>query len=90
MREVPEPKKLVLVCCNDREGECCSKVNGLEILQELKSLSKENNLPVRVTKSGCLGQCNALGCTIAFEPEHVVMREVTKADLPAIKKRMLK
>ncbi len=83
------PKKQIFVCCNDRpDDKCCAKVNGLAIFQELKSFAKENNLPVRVTKTGCMGQCSTEGVTLAIYPEMTFLNEVRAEDLSEIKKKM--
>ncbi|MBI4404928.1 MAG: (2Fe-2S) ferredoxin domain-containing protein [Deltaproteobacteria bacterium] len=60
----------VLVCENERpEGKpCCKLVGGSELIQFLKGQVQESGLGkfIRVTRTGCLGYCNTVGCTVVI------------------------
>ncbi len=85
------PKKQVFVCVNERTDgrNCCKNVGAEEIVQELKQFVKDNHkTDVWVTRSRCLGFCNAVGPTIIIYPEQKMFTQVTKEDVEEIKKRM--
>ena len=87
-------KKHVFVCVNDLEEDkaCCKKVEGYETFKELKRFVIENGLvkDVWVTKTGCLGFCNDVGCTIAIYPEKVWFMQTKKEDLEKLKEFIVK
>jgi (2Fe-2S) ferredoxin len=67
------PNKLevhTLVCTNEKPGDkpCCSKVGGMEFFTKLKEKLKESGIYLthKATRTGCLGYCNNVGCTITI------------------------
>lgn len=78
-------KKLVLVCTNEREGEreCCKKKGSFSLYRELKTRMKEIDPEVRVSQSGCLGNCLS-GVSVVIMPDDVWLGEVTVEDIPEI------
>lgn len=85
------PVVQVLVCTNDRPNDqvCCKKVGGNEFHLALKQRIKDNNLRARLvaTRTGCLGFCNNVGCTVTIhrkgeEPEWLT--ECSQADFETI------
>jgi len=79
-------RKHVLVCVNERDGSCCSKVGGNEIHRKLKEYVFNNGLAssVWVTKARCLGFCNDVGATIVIYPDRKWFTEVKEEDLDGI------
>ena len=72
MKEIGlKPLKHVFVCINDKQGDCCINVGGMELFLYLKQFVMENGLTskVWVTKTKCLGFCNNTGVTVAIYPE---------------------
>src|SRR3990167_11564402 len=78
-------KKLVLVCVNEREnGEsACGQKGSLALHQELKMQIKAIDPTIRVSKSGCLGNC-AEGITVVIMPDNKWFSEVTMEDIPEL------
>lgn len=66
-------------------GAWCRLEGSDEIRAELKRLAKEAGLAsqVRVTKSGCLGQCGH-GPNLVLWPDNVWYAGVRKADAPEL------
>ena len=60
----------VLVCTNERPApkSCCKTVGGEDFYFRLKNSLKDKGLrPTHwATRTGCLGYCNATGCTVAI------------------------
>lgn len=87
-------KKHVFVCVNDRgpDKDCCMNVKGYETFKHLKEFVMQNGLTnsVWVTKTGCLGFCNDVGCTIAVYPDKVWFLQTNEGDLEKIKEFMIK
>jgi sirohydrochlorin cobaltochelatase len=85
MEEVKSPyAKLVLVCTNVKEdGTCCGAGGGDDLRVRLKEAAKAAGLPVRVSKSGCLGQC-PVGPNVVVMPDNRWFSHVSDADLDAI------
>jgi (2Fe-2S) ferredoxin len=87
-------EKHVFVCVNERpEGKaCCKNVYGHEIFMELKDFVIKNGLAgkVWVTKTGCLGFCNDVGCTIVVYPDRMWFMQATKEDLGRVKEFIYK
>lgn len=80
----PPYKKLVLVCTNVKEGgECCGARGGDAFRDRLKAAAKAAGLPVRVSKSGCLGQC-PLGPNVVVMPDNRWFSHVSEADLESV------
>lgn len=80
-------KKLVLVCVNELEnGEsACGQKGSLAIHQEIKTQIKAIDPTIRVSKSGCLGNC-AEGITVVIMPDNKWFSEVTMEDIPELVK----
>ncbi len=78
-------RKLVLVCQNLREGgaNCCMQRGAGELYPAIKAAVKEATTDVRVSKTGCLGQCST-GSTVVIMPDDIWLGEVTADDIPEI------
>jgi len=87
-------KKHVFVCVNDSEtnGKCCKNVNGDKTFTELKKFVINNGLTkdIWVTKTGCLGFCNDVGCTIVVYPDRVWFMQTKPEDLENVKEFIVK
>jgi len=87
-------KKHVFVCVNDNktDGKCCKNVNGGRTFSELKEFVINNGLTndIWVTKTGCLGFCNDVGCTIVVYPDRVWFMQTTPKDLENVKEFIVK
>jgi (2Fe-2S) ferredoxin len=86
MERIPAKyKKLVLVCTNLRTDgtKCCAGNGSDEIRDVLKARVKEAGLPVRVSKSGCLGMC-ATGPTVVIMPDDLWFGGVGLEDVGSI------
>lgn len=87
---VLNPRKHVFVCTNKRDPEsgksCCASVGGEEIFYALKDHVRSHGLTSRVwvTRTGCLGFCNNVGCTMVIYPDQKWFLQVKKEDLPAV------
>ena len=85
-------KKHILVCVNEREEgkDCCSRVGGQDVFVELKSWVRDEGLTqqVWVTRTRCLGFCNAVGTTVVVYPERMWFLEVEKKDLERLKEKI--
>jgi len=75
----------VLVCANEREDgrECCSQKASPEFYHSLKTAVAAMDPTIRVSKTGCLGNC-ASGATVAIMPKNVYLGEVKEKDIPEI------
>jgi|GEM_PF-899130 len=81
----------VFVCINERPAgkAACRAVGGQEFFLSLKNKLKESGLYSThwVTKTGCLGNCNFVGCTVAiYSPGRASKwyTEVTQTDFDFI------
>ncbi len=87
MRIEPTPHPLhVLVCTNARHDgtpSCGDSGEAQRVFEELKARFKAARLPVRVTRTGCLGPC-AQGPNIMCYPRGVWFQGVGEADIPAL------
>ncbi len=85
MHDLPNPyKKLVLVCTNCKdEGKCCAGGGSEPIRDALKAKVKALGLPVRVSKTGCMGMCPT-GPTVVIMPDDLWFGAVTMADVDRI------
>ena len=83
------PYKMVVFCCTNRrensDKPCCGGRGGETLRALLKSQAEERGLrgKVRVSQSGCLGQCPH-GPNIMVFPQGVWFSATTEADVPAI------
>ncbi len=78
-------KKLVLVCVNEREpGKgCCKDKGSFDLYQKLKMELKAVDPQIRVSRTGCLGNCLS-GASVVIMPDNVWLGEVTEADVDEI------
>jgi (2Fe-2S) ferredoxin len=77
-------RKLLLVCTNCKdEGKCCAGGGSEPIRDALKAKVKELGLPVRVSKTGCMGM-RPTGPTVVIMPDDLWFGDVTIADVDAI------
>ena len=87
MRIEATPHKLHLFfCTNTRENgdKSCGDVDTNRVLAEkLKARFKEAKLPVRISRTGCLGPC-AQGPNIMCYPQQVWFQDVRIGDRDAI------
>lgn len=87
MRTVPTPHRLHLFfCTNTRENgdKSCGDTEDTRVLaEELKARCKAAKLPVRVTRTGCLGPC-AQGPNIMCYPQGVWFQDARIKDLESI------
>lgn len=81
--------KLVLVCTNEREEgrECCKKKGSADVFYELKSRLAALDPNIRVSKTGCLGNCLS-GAMVVIMPDDIWLGEVTTDDVPEIIKML--
>ncbi len=78
-------KKIVLVCVNERQigSTSCANKLSLDLYNKLKIKIAESDPEIRVSKTGCLGNCLS-GATIAIMPDNVYLGEVKEEDIPEI------
>jgi (2Fe-2S) ferredoxin len=78
-------RKLVLVCTNLRENgeECCSQKGSVDLHLKLKAAVKALDPQIRVSKTGCLGNCKS-GASVVIMPDDVWLGGVTEEDIPKI------
>jgi (2Fe-2S) ferredoxin len=81
----------VLVCTNERKDGMvsCKPVGGYDLYLALKDRARAAGIRAThwVTRTGCLGWCNAVGTTVCIERRGEAPRwfaEVTPADLERI------
>ncbi|TAK04611.1 (2Fe-2S) ferredoxin domain-containing protein [Patescibacteria group bacterium] len=77
--------RLVLVCGNIREDgtESCGAKGGAELHRALKEAVRVVHPEIRVSKSGCLGNCTS-GPSVTIMPDGVWLGDVTVNDVPKI------
>lgn len=86
---MPHRERYLFVCTNRREEGnpkgSCAQSGSEELVKLLKSGMAARGLGkrMRACASGCLDLCE-LGAAIVQEPEHVVYKNVTAADVPDI------
>ncbi len=80
-------QKLILVCGNIRtDGRVsCGPQGGTDLKDRIKEVCKGKNLPVRVTQTGCLGQCD-FGPTSMIMPDNLWLSGVVLNDVDEIVK----
>lgn len=88
MEEQPQPYEvLILVCTNRREEDraACGNRGSESFRDILKASLKERGLKgrVRVSQTGCLGQCE-LGPNIMVFPPGIWYSGVREEDLPGL------
>ena len=90
MLKFPAPfPAAVFVCTNKRpDGSpkpCCANRGGVELREELKKMSKEQGLEmkVKIFASGCLGGCER-GIVAVTYPKGEMMFGVAREDLQKI------
>lgn len=93
MRIEITPHKLhMFFCTNVRENgdKSCGDSEDTRILADkLKARFKEAKLPVRITRTACLGPC-AQGPNIMCYPQEVWFQDVRVADMDAIEESVRK
>lgn len=96
-QETP-PKAHLLICTNQRPGaeSCCQKVGGQEFFARMKEAVKDRGVRSSrwVTRTGCLGYCNDVGCVVALyrddTAQPTLFSEVTASDFEPILDSLLK
>jgi (2Fe-2S) ferredoxin len=93
MRIESTPHKLHLFfCTNTRDSgeKSCGDTEDTRILSEkLKKRFKQDKLPVRITRTACLGPC-AQGPNIMCYPQQVWFQDVSVDDIDSIEKAVRK
>lgn len=89
----PTQKRLILVCCNQKNPQdptLCGNMGSLDIWAELKAYANEKGVQkeVRVVKSGCLDYCGK-GPIVCVQPEQKWYMSVKKEDLEKIKREWI-
>ena len=89
MRTEKTPHPLhILVCTNARQDgtpSCGDSGEAQRVFEKLKSRLKEVKLPVRVSRTGCLGPC-AQGPNVMCYPHGIWLQGVGEGDLEALEK----
>ena len=64
----------------------------MEAFMDLKKFVIENGLTneVWVTKTGCIGFCNDVGCTMVLYPDNIWFMETIEEDLEKVKDFIIK
>lgn len=91
MRTPDHPfRKLVLVCTNKKEPgvNCCAIRGGEELFFEIKDRVKQADPSIRVSRTGCLGNCLS-GPIVVIMPDNLWFGEVTKEDIPSLLEKIL-
>ena len=87
MNIVSTPHKLHLFFCTNTRAngeKSCGDTEDTKVLAEqLKMRFKESKLPVRITRSSCLGPC-AKGPNIMCYPQQTWFQDVKAGDIEAI------
>lgn len=69
--DVKEPEVRVLICTNERltEKPSCKPVGGHEFFLKIKDKIGAQDLyrTHQITRTGCLGYCNPVGCVIEIK-----------------------
>jgi predicted metal-binding protein len=92
MEKVKNPYEIqVFVCTNDKEkGQCCGARGGAEVRNDLKKSCKEKfGKQVRVSGSGCMGQCEN-GVVAAIYPQNEWFYDVRLSDTDELLNRVSK
>lgn len=78
-------RKIVLVCTNEKpDGRpCCAQKLSFETFQKLKLAIAAVDPTIRVSKTGCLGNCES-GATVAIMPDNIYLGEVKESDIDEI------
>ncbi len=91
MQTVKTPHPVhVLVCTNARHDgtpSCGDSGEAQRVFEQLKARLKEAKLPVRVSRTGCLGPC-AQGPNVMCYPQGVWFQAVSEEDIPEIESRV--
>src|SRR3954463_15471315 len=88
--EITPHKVHLFFCTNTRENgdKSCGDTGVTQVLAEkLKERFKQAKLPVRVTKTACLGPC-AQGPNIMCYPQQVWFQDVKLDDIDAIEAKV--
>ena len=87
--QTPHPVH-VLVCTNARHDgtpSCGDSGEAQRVFEKLKAGFKAAKLPVRVSRTGCLGPC-AQGPNVMCYPHGIWFQGVSEADIPEIESRV--
>ena len=91
MRIETTPHKLhMFFCTNVRdngEKSCGDVETNFVLAEQIKARFKQAKMPVRVTRTGCLGPC-AQGPNIMCYPQQVWFQDVQPQDLEAIEAKV--
>lgn len=87
MKLVKTPHALHLLFCTNTRADgsksCGDSDDTLVLAEVLKARFKQEKMPVRVSRTACLGPC-AQGPNIMAYPQQVWFQEVAKQDAEAI------
>ena len=91
MKTEATPHKLhMFFCTNTRENgdkSCGDTPTNARMAEELKARCKQAQLPVRISRTACLGPC-AQGPNIMAYPHQVWFQDVHPEDIDAIEARV--
>ena len=84
MEEIQKETKRIhlFVCCNDRNGErsSCGPTITAEMVKELKGWAKSEKIDAQITRTSCLGLCNAKGGSCMIYPERKTIIGISSSD----------
>lgn len=85
----------ILVCVNRRENSelpCCADAGAEAVYQTLHQWVAQRQMLAKiwVSRTACLGWCNARGTTVVFYPDDKWYRAVTVDDCPTLIDRHLR
>jgi (2Fe-2S) ferredoxin len=76
----------ILVCTNARHDgtpSCGDSGEAQRVFEQLKARFKEAKLPIRVSRTGCLGPC-AQGPNVMCYPQGMWLQAVGESDIPEL------
>lgn len=86
------PKTHLFICCRARDNgkACCSSKGAEEMMNQLKSWVKKEQLfnEIKVSSTSCLGYCET-GVSACVYPQNQWIHQLSQKDLPKIKEMLL-
>lgn len=83
---MPQFKKYIFVCENERpEGDCCAAKGSVRLRELLKQAVKDKGISaqIRVSRSGCLDVCSE-GASVLLMPDNIWFKHVEEKDVETI------
>lgn len=87
-----KPQAHFIICCRSKENKkCCSLKSADELVDQLKSWVKKENLKnkIKISKSSCLGFCES-GITACLYPQNQWFHNVKLEDMENLKDMLKK